>query len=226
MTGDRAAVATCRRASRWTARRVRPTITVGRGGRTRRMAGELTGLLQAIEGGDRGALDRAFALVYAELKRLARGQRHRAGAPTLSTTALVHEVYVKFAEGGAIAVQSRDHFYNLAARAMRQVLLDRARLAHAKKRPGPEARRTLDGVRELPDPVEAVSADLLDLDRALTRLAVLDARLAEVAELHLFAGLEFSEIAALRDVSERTVLRDWRKTRAILLDELDRTPVP
>jgi RNA polymerase sigma factor (TIGR02999 family) len=190
------------------------------------LTGELSGLLQAIDAGDRGALDRAFALVYAELKQLARGQRHRAGAPTLSTTALVHEVYVKFAEGGTVAAESREHFYNLAARAMRQVLLDRARRAHARKRPGPEARLSLDGATALLDPVDAASTDLLDLDRALNALAALDARLAEVATLHLFAGLEFGEIAALRGVSDRTVLRDWRKTRAILIDALDPEPAP
>ena len=181
------------------------------------MAGELTALLQAIESGDRGALDRAFALVYAELKGLARAQRRRAGPQTLSTTALVHEVYVKFAQAGQVAAESREHFYSIAARAMRQVLLDRARNARAGKRPDPAARRSLDG--QAPG-LDVVSTDLLDLDRALSALAAVDRRLAEVAELHLFAGLEFGEIAALREVSERTVLRDWRKTRAILIASL------
>ena len=181
------------------------------------MAGELTSLLQALERGDRGALDRAFALVYAELKRLARAQRRRAANDTCSTTALVHEVYLKFAQAGEVAAESREHFYSLAARAMRQVLLDRARAATAGKRPDAAAQRSLDAVLDQADgALEAVSADLLDLDRALAALAALDARLAEVAELHLFTGLEFAEIADLRGLSERTVLRDWRKARAVL----------
>ena len=190
------------------------------------MPGELTSLLQALERGDRAALDRAFALVYGELKRLARAQRRRAGRETCSTTALVHEVYMKFAQAGEIAAPSREHFYSLAARAMRQVLLDRARAATAAKRPDPGAQRSLDGVLDGGDAaLEAVSVDLLDLDRALATLAALDARLAEVAELHLFAGLEFGEIAELRGQSERTVLRDWRKARAVLAGALG-TPAP
>ena len=185
------------------------------------MAGELTQLLEALEHGDRAALDRAFALVYGELKRLARAQRRRANSETCSTTALVHEVWIKFAQAGEVEARSREHFYNLAARAMRQVLLDRARAATAAKRPDAAAQRSLDAVLGAGDgAIESVSADLLDLDRALARLATLDARLAEVAELHLFAGLEFGEIAELRGQSERTVLRDWRKARAVLAGAL------
>jgi DNA-directed RNA polymerase specialized sigma24 family protein len=91
------------------------------------MAGELTQLLQALERGERGALDRAFALVYPELKRVARVQRRRGANDSFSTTALVHEVYLKFAQAGEIAAESRAHFYNVAAVAMHQVLVDRAR---------------------------------------------------------------------------------------------------
>jgi len=183
------------------------------------MAGELTMLLQALERGDRAALDKAFALVYSELKRLARAQRRRGANDSFSTTALVHEVYVKFAQAGEIAAESREHFYSVAARAMRQVLLDRARAAHAAKRPHPGAQQSLDDA--LGDgKLEAVAGDMIDLDRALAALAALDARLSEVAELHLFAGVEFGEIATLRGVSERTVLRDWRKARAILSHNL------
>ncbi|HVF35030.1 MAG TPA: ECF-type sigma factor, partial [Candidatus Saccharimonadia bacterium] len=118
----------------------------------------------------------------------------------------------------------REHFFSLAARAMRQILVDRARAAGAAKRPGAGLRRTLDG----DGPLELASADasaldLIDLDAALTSLATLDARLAEVAELHLFAGLEFAEIAVLRATSERTVFRDWRKARAVLSTALGGT---
>lgn len=185
------------------------------------MAGELTSLLEALGRGDRAALDRAFAMVYAELKRLARAQRRRAANETCSTTALVHEVWLKFAQAGEVAADNREHFYSLAARAMRQVLLDRARAATAAKRPDRGAQRSLDGVLDGGDAaLAAVSVDLIDLDRALATLAALDARLAEVAELHLFTGLEFGEIAELRGQSERTVLRDWRKARAVLAGAL------
>ena len=186
------------------------------------MAGNLTDLLQALERGDRTALDGAFALVYAELKRLAHAQRRRGGNESLSTTALVHEVYVKFAQAGEIAAEGREHFYNIAARAMRQVLLDRARAARSGQRPPAGARQSLDGALAMGGgALEALSADLLDLDRVLSQLRELDPRLSEVAELHLFAGLEFAEIAALRSCAERTVFRDWRKARAILTHALD-----
>jgi RNA polymerase sigma factor (TIGR02999 family) len=182
------------------------------------MSGELTQLLQALEGGDRAALDRAFALVYDELKRQARRQRVRADGSALSTTALVHETYLKFVRAEAISASSREHFHRLAARAMRQVLLDEARIAGAVKRPRLEARNTLDDAAATgalaPD-------DLIDLDRALASLEQVDPRLAEVAQLHLFAGLEFAEIASLRQQSERTVLRDWRKARALLATWLE-----
>jgi len=189
------------------------------------MAGELTMLLRALEQGDRAALDQAFALVYGELKRLARAQRRRAGSESFNTTALVHEVYEKFAQAGEVVAEGREHFYNVAARAMRQVLLDRARAASAGKRVDPRAMQSLD--EALGDGrIEAVAADLFDLDRALATLSALDPRLSEVAELHLFAGLEFGEIAAMRGASERTVLRDWRKARGILVHALGATQAP
>jgi RNA polymerase sigma factor (TIGR02999 family) len=177
----------------------------------------VTELLAAARTGDRDARDRAFALVYAELKRLAHAQLGRGPADTLSTTGLVHETWLKLDRAAALDVRDREHFFCLAARAMRQVLLDRARAAGAAKRPDGALRCTLDGDDALPfDAARHSPGELLDLDRALSSLASLDARLAEVAELHLFGGLEFAEIAALREQSERTVFRDWRKARAIL----------
>jgi RNA polymerase sigma factor (TIGR02999 family) len=181
-------------------------------------SGELTQLLHALERGDRKALDRAFALVYGELKRQAHAQRARADASSLSTTALVHETYLKFVRAENVSASSREHFHRLAGRAMRQVLLDEARIAGAAKRPRAAARDTLD---EGLVPGMLGAEDLIDLDRALGLLESVDPRLAEVAQLHLFAGLEFAEIATLRQVSERTVLRDWRKARALLATHLD-----
>jgi RNA polymerase sigma factor (TIGR02999 family) len=177
----------------------------------------ITELLTAARAGDHAARDRAFAMLYAELKGLAHAQLKRARGDTLSTTGLVHEAYLKLQHAAKLDVGDREHFFNLAARAMRQILLDRARAADCAKRPDPALRRTLDGDGVIAlAAADSAAADLLDLDRALDSLAGLDARLAEVAELHLFAGLEFGEIAALRGQSERTVLRDWRKARAIL----------
>ena len=183
--------------------------------------GAVTELLAAARIGDRDARDRAFALVYAELKRLAHAQLGRASGGTLSTTGLVHETWLKLDRAPSLDVRDREHFFCLAARAMRQVLLDRARAAHAAKRPDGALRRTLDGDEALPlASAERAPGELIDLDRALSSLAALDERLAEVAELHLFAGLEFAEIAVLRAQSERTVFRDWRKARAILASAL------
>ena len=179
--------------------------------------GAVTEDLIAARNGDAAARDRAFARVYAELKHLAHAQLGRARSDTMSTTGLVHETYLKLNRAAGIDVRDREHFFSLAARAMRQVLVDRARAAGAAKRPDGNLRRTLegDGAIEL-QAAEAAAGDLIDLDHALSQLAGLDPRLAEVAELHLFAGLEFAEIAALRAASERTVFRDWRKARAIL----------
>jgi RNA polymerase sigma factor (TIGR02999 family) len=182
------------------------------------VSGELTQLLQALDQGDRAALDRAFALVYAELKRLAHAQRAHAIGASLSTTALVHETYLKFVRADGVSAGNREHFYRLAARAMRQVLLDSARIAGAAKRPSAGARSTLDDAQVA---AELDYDEMIDLDRAVSALEAIDARLAEVAQLHLFAGLEFAEIAALRNASERTVLRDWRKARAVLVSRLD-----
>ncbi len=185
-------------------------------------AGAVTEDLIAAARGDRAARDRAFATVYAELKRLAHAQLGRGRADTLSTTGLVHETYLKLNRAAQLEARDREHFFSLAARAMRQVLVDRARVAAAAKRPDGALRRTLDGDGAIElAAVETAGADLIDLDRALTALAALDPRLAEVAELHFFAGLEFAEIAALREASERTVFRDWRKARAILAASLD-----
>ena len=177
----------------------------------------ITGLLTAARSGDAAARDRAFALLYAELKGLAHAQLKRVRGDTLSTTGLVHEAYLKIQAAAKLDVRDREHFFNLAARAMRQVLLDHARAADRAKRPDPSLRRTLDADATIAiAAADTAAGDLIDLDRALTGLAAIDERLAEVAELHLFGGLEFAEIAALREQSERTVLRDWRKARAIL----------
>jgi len=173
--------------------------------------GDVTRLLSAARDGDADSLDRLFALVYDELRRLAARQlRGRAGADTLGATGLVHEVYLKLSGGAPLRAEARAHFFALAARAMRQVLVDRARERGAGKRGGAWRRTTLgDGPAAL-----ALGADeLLALEDALARL---EPRQREVVECRLFAGMEESEIAALLGVSDRTVRRDWVKGRAWL----------
>lgn len=184
----------------------------------------LTELLARVSSGERAAVDRVFELVYAELRRLARWQRGRAGgAPTLSTTMLVHETYLKLAESEKLSVRDRAHFFALAARAMRQVLLDAARRRLRDKRGGGEVHVPIEVLvlegREPRAPMRA--AELVALDAALERLAEADERLARLVEWRFFAGRSEEEIGAFLGVSERTVRRDWRKARAFLYRELE-----
>ena len=157
-----------------------------------------------------------FALVYGELRRIARSQRRAAGEPaTLDTTALVHEVYLKL-HAVADASLDRAHFVSLAARAMRQVLVDHARSRSRLKRGGDSV------ITDLGDRF-GVASDIVDfvaLDEALTRLAQFDARAARLVEWHVFAGLGIAEIAQMQQLTERTVFRDWRKARAFLIEQL------
>jgi RNA polymerase sigma factor (TIGR02999 family) len=182
---------------------------------------DVSQLIATMRTGDRAALDRIFDIVYDELRGRARAQlgRWRPG-DTLDTTALVHETYVRFAGDGRprIAPEDRAHFFAIAARAMRQIIIDHARQAGAVKRGGNLAIDTLwtdDGV-QVSDP-----EPLLALDEALERLAQLDARLARIVDLRFFAGLSVEETAEVLDVSTRTIKRDWRKARALLYDALN-----
>jgi RNA polymerase sigma factor (TIGR02999 family) len=185
---------------------------------------EITLLLAELRTGDKAALDRLFSVVYEELRaRAARELRRRSPGETLSTTALVHEVYLKFADAAALSVEDRRHFFALAARAMRQIVVDHARRSLARKRGG--------GVRPVTlDPADASQAaepaDLLALDLALCELTELDARLARTVELRFFGGLSVEETAEMMEVSPRTVKRDWRKARAFLHRAIAGDPVP
>ncbi|MGE0191757.1 MAG: ECF-type sigma factor [Planctomycetota bacterium] len=155
-----------------------------------------------------------FARLYGELRRLAvRVAGRGAGELTLSPTALVHEAWIKLARPGSEAeVEDRSHFLNLAARAMRQVLVSHAREQGAAKRGGGRARERFTVVLG-GTPAAERGVDVLDLDDALERLAALDARQARVAELRLFAGLSPTEIAPLLGVAPRTVELDWRMAK-------------
>ena len=182
-------------------------------------ATEVTALLAAARGGDRAAGDRVFALVYEELRRVAsrQGMRFGAGA-TMSTTALVHEAYLKLAGDDALSANDRTHFFALAARAMRHILIDHARKGGARKRGSGARLLSLDGLDDAADVAHGSAADeLLALDRALERLAALDPELERLVEWRFFAGLTLEEIAGLTGTSERTLKRDWAVARAFLL---------
>lgn len=173
--------------------------------------GEVTQLLHAVRRGQRDALDQLLPLVYEDLRLLARRQLGREHAPrTLHATGLVHEAYLKLAAGGGVEATDRAHFLAIAARAMRQVLVDHARRRRAARRGGEWAATTLtDGVQGIAfDPDE-----ILALNEALEQL---DPRQRQVVECRFFAGMEEQEIAVALDLSERTVRRDWVKARAWL----------
>lgn len=179
---------------------------------------DVTELLAAARAGDSSAAERLFAAVYADLKRIARRQLGGAGE-TLSPTALVHEAYLRLARPGALGQHDRTHFFAVAARAMRQILVDHARRKAADKRGGGIAAGELDEGR-IAAGGETAAEDLLALDAALARLAAADERLARVVELRFFGGLELAEIADVVGVSERTLKRDWRRARAFLYREI------
>lgn len=170
-------------------------------------------------GGQRPA-DAVVRLVYDELRRLARAQlrRLRPGS-TLDTTALVHEAYLKLAERTALGPEQRDHFLSLAARAMRQILVDYARRRAAHKRG--EGRPALPLLAdELAAPAELGAEQLLALDQALERLARSDEQSAQVVECRYFLGLGDDDTARALGVSSRTVERKWVRARAFLREQL------
>lgn len=174
---------------------------------------EVTALLERLERGDRDALDRLVPLLYPELRRIA-GRVHAANpSDTLSPTALVHELYLRLAGEDRGGWESRAHFLAVAAVAMRHILVDRARERAAGKRGGGQRRVTLDeGVGAIAEQADT----MLELDEALTQLAALDRRLAQVVECRFFGGMSEEETAVALGVTARTVRRDWVKARGLL----------
>lgn len=176
-------------------------------------------LLAASRDGDPAAFDQLFARVYHELAGIAHRVRRRSDSETLDTTALVHETYLKLLPGrdGGVAWQDRAHFLAVAARAMRQVLVNAAAARMAGKR---GAGATAIPVEDIALAAPVRPEHLLALDEALVRLATLDARQARVVEARVFAGLTAEESAEALGVSVPTVQRDWRAARAWLAREL------
>lgn len=183
------------------------------------MSGESADESVSISGGDRHALEQLFCLTYAELRRLAASVRRRETSPTLNPTALVNEAWLKLAQSPPAGGLSRLHFKRIAARAMRQVLVEAARRRNAAKRGGGVDRVTLD---ESIVPAVSSPEDLVALDTALQALAHLEPRQAALVELRFFGGLDAQETAQVLGVSEATVLRDWRAARAWLAQQLRR----
>jgi len=168
--------------------------------------------------GDRQALDHLFSVTYEELRRLASSVRRGDPCATLSPTALVNEAWLKLAGSPQIAATSRLHFKRIAARAMRQLLVEAARRRNADKRNGgTEITVTFDeSLRREP----TGSRDLLALNSALDELARMNPRQAVMVESRFFGGLDIPETASLLNISEATVQRDWRAARAWLAQEL------
>lgn len=179
---------------------------------------DVTQILKDWSDGDGNAPEKLMPVVYEELRRLARSYLSRErGDHTLQATALVHEAYLKLVDDKRANWQNRAHFYGIAARLMRRILVDYARAHNAAKRGGLGQKLSLDEARELPtkDAVELVA-----LDGALESFAQTYPRKSEVVELKFFGGLAIKEISEVLQVSEKTVLRDWNFAKLWLCREL------
>ena len=179
----------------------------------------IAALVENARLGDEEALAALIPLVYDELRRLAAHylRRERPGQ-TLQATALVHDVYLRLLQDSHLSWQSRAHFFGIAARSMRQILIERARARGAAKRGGDHVRVTFDPelMVRLPEP----AIDLEALDDALTRLAALDPELARVVEVRFFGGLSIEETAEALSVSPATIKRRWTLAKAWLARDL------
>jgi RNA polymerase sigma factor (TIGR02999 family) len=180
---------------------------------------EITQLLMAAAGGDPAAMDEVFASVYPRLRKIARARRRSwHGNPTLNTTALIHEAYLKV--GQSSRFENRGHFFAVASKAMRQVLINYAEQKKAAKRGGGERDVTLvEGSAVSDDAVD----EIIILDQALSRLEELSERQSQVVECLFFGGLSVAETAEALEISPATVKRDWSTARAWLYREMKTT---
>ena len=178
---------------------------------------DVTGLLTKWRQGDKAALDALIPLVYQELRGVAGARLRREPAErSLQTTALVHETYLRLVRLHRLTLESRTHFFAIAAQLMRQILVDQARRSQADKRGGGVTMVTLEAVGgSAPNIV-----DVMALDQALEELAAMDERLCRVVELKFFAGLTIDETAEALEVSKATVERDWAAAKAWLYDRM------
>jgi len=179
---------------------------------------DITEVLQQWSDGDKSAAERLFPLVYDELKRQARRylNREREGH-TLQPTALVHEAYLKMVDQTVLSAENRMHFFGIASRVMRQILVDYARQHNAEKRGGAAQRFSIEDFDILP---EQTAGDVLELDEALRKLEAIDVRKCAVVDMRFFGGLKEKEIAEVLGVAEKTVRRDWQFAKLWLYREL------
>ena len=179
------------------------------------MEQDLTALIQRADQADPAAVEELFATLYHELHRLAEHHLRRGGAGfSLGATTLLHEAYLNVANREGIAFAERNRFFAYASRAMRGLVIDYSRQRRTQRKGGRQFEITL--ADELVDAGASGEVDLPSLGEALAQLTTVDPSLAELVDLHFFCGFSFAEIAQFRDVSERTVQRDWRKARMLL----------
>lgn len=179
---------------------------------------EITRLLKDWSGGDATALDKLIPLVYDELHRLAHQhmRRERAGH-LLQTSALINEAYLRLIDGPDLTLENRAHFFGVAARLMRQILVDEARKRKSAKRGGDVIQVSF---TEATNVAQEQAASVVALDDALKTLGSIDARQSEIVELRFFGGLSIEETAQVLKVSPGTVMRDWTFARAWLKNEM------
>jgi len=185
----------------------------------------VTRLLDALRDGDRSVLDELFRLVYDELRTLAHQKRIRwQGDFTLNTTAIVHEAYLKLVDGPEMDLKSRAHFFAVAARAMRHILINYAELRQAKKRGGDVKKISLDEDRGLANGVidltEEHTDKLVSLEQALKKLEIQNKRLVRIVECKFFGGMTNEETAEALEISKATVKRGWLTARSWLFREI------
>jgi RNA polymerase sigma-70 factor (ECF subfamily) len=181
--------------------------------------GEITQALLAATEGDEAAAHTLWALVYDALRQIAQRElRRELRRPTLSSTGLVHETYLKLVGQAPVEWHNRAHFYAIACKAMRQILVDHARARRAVRRRGRQHQVPLDEALHV---AETRSEDLIALDEALTRLAAFDERMAQVVECRFFGGLTAQETAEVMGLSKRTADREWRRAKTYLYRMLE-----
>jgi RNA polymerase sigma factor (TIGR02999 family) len=174
----------------------------------------ITSLFESAEQGNAAASETLFAALYTELHRLARRELgRRSSQVTLGATTLLHEAYLKMSDRGEVAFPDRARFMAYTSRVMRRLIIDHVRRRHARKRGGLFEITALE--TSVADQV-AEARELLGISDALDELATLDSALAEIVDLKFFCGFSFAEIGAMRDVSERTIQRQWEKARLYL----------
>ncbi len=181
---------------------------------------EITQLLRAASGGDGAAFDQLMPLIYDQLRVIARNQRRGEASETLSTTAMVHEAYVKLVDQKRATYHNRSHFFAIAATALRRIIVDHARERLAKKRGGNWERIPLENLGDSSQLTDARAHQFVELDEVLDRLRLIDERQSAVVTYRFFGGLTIEETAEVLELSPATVKREWAMAKAWLHREL------